>query len=233
MAPASHSISIDTDAQTLTIDGLRFGLGYFTAMARAPLRTAFRVVGNEDGVLTLETIDEQLTARLSLADKNTLLDAEGYARDYASSGRGNHVNARMTVDRLREMLSRITRSAVQVPPEERYMGSKALADIAMERGRQINGEGFVPEHDDRYTDDSLATAAACYILHPLMQMATSTRNESDGKQYQLPRLWPWHASWWKPGTPAANPLVARRRQLVKAGALITAEIERIDRIDQQ
>ena len=34
-------------------------------------------------------------------------------------------------------------------------------------------------------------------------------------------LWPWAASWWKPKN--------RRRDLVRAAALIVAEIERIDR----
>jgi hypothetical protein len=34
-------------------------------------------------------------------------------------------------------------------------------------------------------------------------------------------FWPWDEKWWKPGTP--------RRNLVKAGALIVAEIERLDR----
>ena len=37
--------------------------------------------------------------------------------------------------------------------------------------------------------------------------------------------WPhtWDASWWKPKD--------RRRDLVRAGALIIAEIERLDRLD--
>jgi hypothetical protein len=33
--------------------------------------------------------------------------------------------------------------------------------------------------------------------------------------------WPWDLKWWKPTTP--------RRDLVKAAALIVAEIERLDR----
>lgn len=37
----------------------------------------------------------------------------------------------------------------------------------------------------------------------------------------VPRGWPWGSSWWKPKDP--------RRDLVRAGALILAEIERIDR----
>lgn len=34
-------------------------------------------------------------------------------------------------------------------------------------------------------------------------------------------FWPWQRKWWKPKDP--------RRDLVRAGALIIAEIERIDR----
>jgi hypothetical protein len=36
-----------------------------------------------------------------------------------------------------------------------------------------------------------------------------------------PARWPWSQDWWKPTNP--------RRDLVKAGALIAAEIERLDR----
>jgi hypothetical protein len=34
-------------------------------------------------------------------------------------------------------------------------------------------------------------------------------------------LWPWHDDWWKPKD--------RRRDLIRAAALIVAEIERLDR----
>lgn len=37
--------------------------------------------------------------------------------------------------------------------------------------------------------------------------------------------WPWSREWWKPKNP--------RRDLVKAGALIVAEIERLDRLEAQ
>lgn len=37
----------------------------------------------------------------------------------------------------------------------------------------------------------------------------------------IPRLWAWHSRWWKPKD--------RRCNLVRAGALIVAEIERLDR----
>lgn len=87
----------------------------------------------------------------------------------------------------------------------------ALDDIAAERRRQIEVEGWAPEHDDLHRDGVLARAAACYAApsYPLI-----------GHTF-LPMGWPWEQSWWKPTT--------RRRDLVKAGALIVAEIERLDR----
>lgn len=84
----------------------------------------------------------------------------------------------------------------------------ALDDIAAERRRQIEVEGWAPEHDDAHTDGHLTDAAACYALGPDQMRAVWY-------------LWPWDRHWWKPTT--------RRRDLVKAGALIVAEIERLDR----
>lgn len=87
----------------------------------------------------------------------------------------------------------------------------ALALIAAERRRQISVEGWTPEHDDEHDDGSLAQAAVCYA---------SARRTTTGKS-QL--FWPWNNAWWKP-TPND-----RVRELVKAGALIVAEIERMQR----
>lgn len=87
----------------------------------------------------------------------------------------------------------------------------AILDVIAERQRQQSVEGWMPEHDDEHCNGELAMAAVCYINE------TETVNRNGGK----PWGWPWDASWWKPN--------ARRRNLVKAGALILAEIERIDR----
>ncbi|BBV87824.1 hypothetical protein STW0522ENT62_32700 [Enterobacter kobei] len=87
----------------------------------------------------------------------------------------------------------------------------AILDVIAERQRQKSVEGWMPEHDDEHCNGELAMAAVCYINE------TGTVNRNGGK----PWGWPWDASWWKPN--------ARRRNLVKAGALILAEIERIDR----
>ncbi len=72
--------------------------------------------------------------------------------------------------------------------------------------RQIEVECWSTEHDDEHVNGEMALAAAAYAV-----------------QFKHPagRLWPWNPSWWKPG--------GHRTNLVKAGALILAEIERIDR----
>jgi hypothetical protein len=88
--------------------------------------------------------------------------------------------------------------------------SAALRDLLAERARQINVEGFSLERDDAYTDGELAQAAACYAA------SSQSRDIS-----YMSHLWPWANEWWKPGT--------TREDLLKAGALVLAEIERIDR----
>lgn len=86
--------------------------------------------------------------------------------------------------------------------------TQAAADVLAERARQISDEGWTPEYDDQWTKGQLRHAASCYALNYRHYAAEVTRN------------WPW-ASFWKPST--------ERRDLVKAGALILAEIERLDR----
>lgn len=92
----------------------------------------------------------------------------------------------------------------------------AIEDIAAERLRQINIEGWTVEHDDAHGSDEIAQAAACYA-DPRRKMFPNDGGEP------MPVRWPWAAEWWKPSD--------RRRELVKAGALIVAEIERLDRAE--
>lgn len=93
----------------------------------------------------------------------------------------------------------------------------AISDIAAERAKQLTQ--WTPEHDDRHLVGQLAMAAACYAMHDV----TITE---PGLMYRIGKLihdlWPWACEWWKPKD--------RRSNLVTAGALIVAEIERIDRL---
>lgn len=89
--------------------------------------------------------------------------------------------------------------------------SRAIDDVLIERMRQITQEGWSAEHDDQHACGELADAGACYAANA----------GSVVWQDHVPSFWPWDANWWKPST--------ARRDLVKAAALIIAEIERIDR----
>lgn len=85
--------------------------------------------------------------------------------------------------------------------------TNATRDVLAERQRQKDREGWTADHDDKYQGEQMRWAAASYTLY------------SDPEN--LPAMWPWAPKWWKP--------VDRRRNLVKAGALLLAEIERMDR----
>jgi hypothetical protein len=86
---------------------------------------------------------------------------------------------------------------------------RAQIDVLTERTRQHHA--FGDSHDDMATRGQIAAAATCYA-------ATGYVDVPEGV---LPTEWPWEAACWKPRD--------RRRNLVKAAALLLAEIERIDR----
>lgn len=92
---------------------------------------------------------------------------------------------------------------------------EAINLIAAERQRQLEDEGWLEEHDDTHDSGELALAAASYALPP----------DYPGRDpiYGSPDSWPWLEFWWKP---SPND---RIRELVKAGALIVAEIDRLQR----
>lgn len=96
---------------------------------------------------------------------------------------------------------------------------KAVGDIASERQRQIAAEGWTPEHDDvEHDSGDLAAAGSAYALHAADML--NPYSQGDGRDL-IPDFWPFSKKWWKP--------TDARRDLVKAGALIAAEIDRIDR----
>ena len=84
--------------------------------------------------------------------------------------------------------------------------------IAEERKRQIEIEGWTAEHDAAHTNYELSQAACCY--------GNMGRGGPYSNPVSPPPLWPWQKSWWKPDK---DPI----RNLVKAGALIAAEIDRL------
>lgn len=89
-----------------------------------------------------------------------------------------------------------------------------VEQIEIERLRHINGEGFDAKRDDEYTKQELLCAAITYALQT-SQFAGPVPED----------FWPWNRSWWKPSD---DPI----RNLIKAGALIAAEIDRLQRVDR-
>lgn len=91
--------------------------------------------------------------------------------------------------------------------------------ISQERIRQMTVERWDNFHDDKHTGKQLARAAESYL-------ATHTSPDLDaiyeGKPQRETWQWPWSKKWWKPSD---EPI----RNLVKAGALIAAEIDRLER----
>jgi hypothetical protein len=113
--------------------------------------------------------------------------------------------------------------------------SKAIDDVLEERKRQVEAEGWSAEHDDEHDSGELCAAGASYALNASSQLNPYFQSPLE----EVPIFWPWYndadisggrgdcpvwgkiPAWWKPKEP--------RRDLVRAAALIIAEIEKLDR----
>jgi hypothetical protein len=99
--------------------------------------------------------------------------------------------------------------ALSLYRERMMMMKTGLYLICQERNRQLSQEGFSAEHDDKVNGSfQLVGAAIAYLC--------VSNNE------HIQRWWPWDWKWWKPSHD-------RIRNMVKAGALIAAEIDRLQR----
>ena len=90
------------------------------------------------------------------------------------------------------------------------MSSSGVTMIAVERERQVSQEGYLPEHDDHHISGELVCAAIAYAMHA----------DPDGAGDCAGDCFPWGEESWKPSQ--TDPV----RDLVKAGALLAAEIDR-------
>ncbi|MGX8981755.1 hypothetical protein ACWWD0_14630 [Pseudomonas aeruginosa] len=110
---------------------------------------------------------------------------------------------------------KVARKVLAAAPSHSTPVPQAWIDVLAERRRQVEAEGWTPEHDDEHSHGQMARAAACYAL-------AGSSAPNDGTAALLVSLaWPWDQQWWKP--------TSARRDLVKACALALAEIERLDR----
>lgn len=96
--------------------------------------------------------------------------------------------------------------------------SNAAMDVLAERRRQIEVKGWAPEHDDSHNHGELAHAAGVLAL-------------ADVKLFLRGAIeyWPWDA----PSMEADIIGTSYRTRLIKAAALLLAEIERVDRLEKR
>lgn len=85
----------------------------------------------------------------------------------------------------------------------------ALLVVQNERLRQISDKGYDYAHDDKFQEGQLARAAAAYAL-------------PSSRFSEAPSFWPWQEHQFNPQSHCQN--------LIRAGALVVAELERIERM---
>lgn len=120
----------------------------------------------------------------------------------------------------------LERKGLVAPASDQNKGARhhmlvttAARDVLAERQRQIHAEGWTPQHDDDHKAGELARAAGLYASNAGTAMHFGTTDTTICEN--TPYGWPWACEWWKPKN--------ARHDLVKAAALILAEIERMDR----
>ena len=106
--------------------------------------------------------------------------------------------------------------------------------IAEERQRQKDVEGWTDAHDDKHVGGELVWAAACYAApNDIYEHERGLGSTS---------VWPWDRAWDKRidrkggvlhlfdiSSMSAENIVDRVKELAKAGALVAAEIDRLQR----
>ena len=116
---------------------------------------------------------------------------------------------------------RLPRNALDRAPLS--VGADAIAN---ERCRQIRAEGWTEQHDDGHTTGDLVDAALCYAAVAAAEVRGSSAKEwpvelFDGFHDSIVE-WPFDDDDYKPSN---DPI----KNLIKAGALIAAEIDRLHR----
>lgn len=125
-----------------------------------------------------------------------------------------------------DLLKCIRSAGPKMAPSLAREGELGIREITYERGRQLGDEGWHAAHDDEHTAGELALAAICYAA-PKPVIVKRGRCQFDP--------WPWDEEWDKrpKGRPEERGQADRVRCLVKAGALIAAEIDRVVRLSEE
>lgn len=130
-----------------------------------------------------------------------------YKIEYEFNGKEDYavVEARSMVDARETFLI----DYADIDPEIDGIAPYTVYDeIQAERIRQVKEEGYSTEHDDKLKHGELAAAAAAYTFPGMLEKM----------------LWPFK-----------NPIKKKdtRSNLIRAAALIVAEIERLERLDKR
>lgn len=91
--------------------------------------------------------------------------------------------------------------------------------ITLERSRQKEIGGWSDEHDDKHDGGELADAAAVYAMIAAAQARGAGVDDFDFESVTQELNWPWDQRDYKPKDQMSN--------LVRAGALIAAEVDRL------
>lgn len=134
--------------------------------------------------------------------------------EWELAGFGKYASAEL---RRRKPRIRASKQSKAPPAQAVDLGAGVKA-IAAERERQLQAEGFSRDCDQQYREGELARAATAYVQLAAMDLQVGTRSHI--ALQEPPFFWPWAPEWWKP--------VDARRDLVRAGALIAAQIDLID-----
>lgn len=154
----------------------------------------------DDKQLTAFALGVEVGARHYFIERNSARDAWRRAADARDA-------LREEVKALRAANDTFASNSILPSNKVIVDATGAAHDVLAERRRQIEREGYAPEHDDTHEFGDMAFAAACY----------ATAGEGDAP----PAVWPWGVDHWKPRD--------ARRNMVRAAALLLAEIERLDR----
>lgn len=161
---------------------------------------------------TQDVADEGVVSLQWLGSKKGWMFAAEWGREAADSpmaGAATYGNDDEVTACIEQGLQDVRKRRPQLQSEA-GMASGTMSGaqlIAHERARQVGEEEYTAEHDDAHTDEELVMAAISYALPHYLG---------------VPVHWPWQDSEWKPSGD-------RVKDMVKAGALIAAEIDRLQR----
>lgn len=161
-------------------------------------------------------------------DRAALLDAIAAVREPQEfeSGGAPHRPDLLNFAWMARRLASIAEFYASAPAPADDEAVDGVALIAAERRRQVDVEGWTAEHDDQHRHCELLDASRCYANQGRTWFPVFTHQYGTDPGAMLDQNWPWwvgeEPEGWKP---SRDPIT----DLAKAGALIAAEIDRLQR----